>query len=159
MPSIFGTTKHLFGGAALLCAALALLLSVATGDKYISLMVIAIFALAMIGVTYRTRYLVLTTLGQRESLSDDEWYSRFYSQTGIPKADLDKGLQEIATRLAVPKSQIRPTDDLKWLGATHLIDDGLDELCKSALSHAQRRNKHIDPRRIVTVDDYIRTLI
>ena len=123
--------------------------------------VIAAFALAGLGFAVRsvkTRR-SLSVLQEREALSDDEIYQRFYASSGLDKAIVIEIWHEVAHVLRVPAERLRPTDRFgKDVGAHWITSEELDALGVLAQQRAKRQGLPIDLASIETVDDYVNKL-
>jgi hypothetical protein len=118
-------------------------------------------ALAAVGFAFRLRKkkLSLAALDQRESLSNDEIYRRFYIGSGLSKEAVMDVWHEIARVLRVPAGHLRPTDRFGKDIASHWItSEELDVLGVVVQERANHQNLTIDLVSIETVDDYVRRL-
>jgi len=110
-----------------------------------------------IAVPWRRRQSALKVLLAREALDDDAVYSRFYADTGLPKAEVLKSWHDIADTLRVPAERLRPNDRFgKDIGVYWITSDELDELAAKGRKRAKELGLTVDLEKLSTVDEYVR---
>ena len=98
-------------------------------------------------------------LEDREALTDDEIYQRFYASSGLEREAVAGLWHEVAHILRVPADRLRPTDEFgKDIGAYWITSEELDVLGETARRRANRKGAAVDLASIRTVDDYVRQL-
>jgi hypothetical protein len=97
-------------------------------------------------------------LSDRESLSHDEIFGRFYSSSGLSREVVMQLWEEVATALGYDASRIRPTDRFGVeLKEFRFMDGEVDDLSAIAHERVRRHGLSIDLSTVATVDDYVRT--
>lgn len=100
----------------------------------------------------------------REALAADEFYNQFYAETGLSKAVVLELLQEVAKSVEVDPNLLRPSDRFKSeladidFGTMFNLDGGLFELTSRAEMRLRKLGAKVDLSRLLTLEDYIRTL-
>lgn len=103
------------------------------------------------------RYKKSTIFANRDSLTMDEIYTRYYSDCGLSKDVVLKLWQDIAQILRLPVGKLRPTDEFgKEMGPYRVIDDDLNELEAITFRQLKEAGAKVDFSTIKTLDDYIR---
>ena len=104
-------------------------------------------------------------LGQRERLTPDEFYERFYAGAGLPKTLVLELLKEVADSVEVDAGLLRPSDrfsvelmDINF-GRLTPLDGGLFEVNFRAELRAKKLGADLDLSRILTLHDYIKTFV
>ena len=92
----------------------------------------------------------------RHTLTEDQFYCRFYADSGIPRESVSRALELVTEALEVPAGKLRPSDQFEGeLGPSTLLDETLSELshetawsvdCPDAILWSS----------VLTLDDYIR---
>ncbi|MEK7333483.1 MAG: hypothetical protein AAB017_08915 [Nitrospirota bacterium] len=96
----------------------------------------------------------------RQYLTMDEIYSRYYLDSGLSKDVVLKLWGNVAELLQLPKGKLRPTDKFgKELGPYQVIDDDINELQAFTLRQLKEVGVSVDFSTIKTLDDYIRCLV
>ncbi len=99
----------------------------------------------------------LSVLTEREALSDDEIYRRFYASSNLAQAEVKELWHEIARALRVPAERMRPEDKFgKDIGTYWITSEELDELGAIAQQRAKQKGLSVDLATIQTVEDYVR---
>jgi hypothetical protein len=99
---------------------------------------------------------------QRSDMLLPEMHQRFYSDSAITEAHLERALGDIAKHLGVPATRLRPTDRFDTeLAPTPgwTFDDEMADL--EWIAQDSLRNHGVDPLRVSfvrTVDDYVRVV-
>ena len=103
----------------------------------------------------------VSRLGERELLSDAEFFRAFYGTSGLPKEAVLHALRLVAEATGIAAGLIRPPDSLHELARVKPweLDESLPALKRKLYSEEQKANIVLDYRNIRTVDDYIRTLV
>ena len=102
------------------------------------------------------RIRVPANLRNREALSDDEIWSKFYKGTDLDRTDVLELWSEIADCLRIDKGRMRPSDSIaRDLTLDRVIQPRIEDLTEAATSRARRRNKRIDLGQLETVQDYV----
>ncbi len=99
-------------------------------------------------------------ISSRESISDDDFFERFYSDSGIPKRTVCEIRDFIANEYRVQSDKLLPTDrfsDDLSRGKFWDWDSGYAILGHALEGAARERNETIDCG-FETVDDYIRLM-
>lgn len=120
-------------------------------------------ALLLAGLAFAVRTTkkrkALATLTEREALTDDEIFQRFYASSSLEKGEVVELWREVAQTLGVPAERLRPTDRFgKDIGMHWITSEELDALGVLAQQRANRRGLTIDLSAIQTVDDYVKRL-
>jgi hypothetical protein len=121
---------------------------------------VAILLIAVLGLIYRhvKSRASLTLLDEREELSNDEIYQKFYASTDLEKPIVIELWHEVADILEVPATRLRPSDKFgKDVGVYWITSEKLDELGVVAKKRAETLGKSIDLTAIDTVDAYVKT--
>jgi hypothetical protein len=96
-------------------------------------------------------------LSDRESLTVEEIFSKFYGSSGISKAAVVQLWEEVATTLGYDASRMRPTDRFGVeLKEFQFMDGEVDSLSAIAHERMKQHGLNIDWSKVATVDDYIR---
>lgn len=97
----------------------------------------------------------------REELSLDEIFSRFYERSGVPKDLVTELWKEAATALGIPGGKLRPTDrldiELGPIKGFPLVDLN-EEFCDTMIRRLRRHNAKAAPaelKPIKSLNDYI----
>jgi hypothetical protein len=100
-------------------------------------------------------------LGKRELLSDAEFFRAFYGMSGLPKEAVLHALKLVAEATGIAAGLIRPPDSLRELARVKLweLDESLPALKRKLSNEERKANIVLDYRNIMTVNDYIRTLV
>jgi hypothetical protein len=98
----------------------------------------------------------------REALTPDEIFTRYYSSGDVSRDVIVDLWVECAKKLKVPATKLRPTDRFEHeLGAADFfasLDDSRDDLSRYAIDFARRRGATVRFQEIKMVDDLIRQL-
>lgn len=104
--------------------------------------------------------IALEDLQRRESLSHQELFNAFYSDTGLDRQLVEELLDHVAAELCVPVEKLRPVDRF----AVELAptkgndwDSGYGILLFELQRLAKSKGKVFD-KPIATVDDYVRAM-
>lgn len=101
----------------------------------------------------------LSALHRRESLSDEEIYTRFYAESGLSMEAVMDVWHEIAHVLRAPADRLRPSDRFgKDVGTYLITSEDLDVLGVVALRRGQRQGLSVQLDSIETIDDYVNKL-
>jgi len=101
----------------------------------------------------------LQRLADRDSISAEEFYLKYYVNTDLPKNNVISLLEEIAIATEIPKEKIRPNDRFSLELAPEKgweLDDGLFLFLAKWKKLLAKNNLAIDFNSINTVDDFIR---
>ena len=115
--------------------------------------------LGAIGLTLAEgkRRLESIKLAEREALSTDEIYSRYYAHLHLQKSDVVELWNEVADTLKVSASRMRPGDRFGVdIGTFVLTSDHLDVLGVVAQQRANKQGMRIDLSSLSSIDDYIK---
>lgn len=100
--------------------------------------------------------------GERESLSVEELYARYYARSGLNKDLVMRLWSECARTLKISEGRLRPTDsfevELSPSDFWSSLDDRREDLTEYAITVAKRAGATLDPKAIKTLDDLIRQL-
>ncbi len=103
------------------------------------------------------KHKVARRLGERESLSDEDIYQRFYASSGYERDTLAELWHEIARELHAPPEKMRPEDVFgKDVGVCWLKCREMDALHVRVVSRLQTLGLALDPSSLTTVDAYVR---
>lgn len=100
------------------------------------------------------------TLAGREDLSPEQFFSLYYSDSGIDKKLVEELLEHIAIELSIASAKLRPQDRFAVELAARTGDDwdsGYGILINELSHLARRRGKKIE-NKIATIDDYIKMM-
>ena len=125
-------------------------------------MIVVLGSAAAIVSMLHVRHARLEPFSNREPLSPEQIFSRFYKENNLREEAVVWIWREVANILAVPPEKLRPTDkfddELKPLAGWHFYDDHLEHLLVWARKFARRRGTEIDPTEFKTVDDIVKRL-
>lgn len=96
----------------------------------------------------------------REPLAPDQFYERFYLDSGLDRALVIELLEHVAQEVRIPAERIRPDDRFAVElapGRGNEWDSGYAILLNELASQARRRKRPIT-NTIATVDDYLRAM-
>lgn len=105
----------------------------------------------------------LSRLQGREPLSSEEFYSRFYSDSGLDEQSVTAAMKKVSDTLRLPAGLLRPSDQF---GKEYRpppgyeMDDEIVEIAWDLEEMCEKRRVPaavLEKRQIVTLDDYIRT--
>ncbi len=98
----------------------------------------------------------------REPLTSEAIFSRYYKEDGLRDEVFIRLWQEIAALLALPAEKLRPTDrfdqELKPLDHWEFYDDHLDHLFAWVSRYADQRGAKINLQEFTTLDNVVRYL-
>ncbi len=107
----------------------------------------------------RLRRRVLEVIECRDELDDQDIYSAFYGDSGLPQSSVRDAWHEIADSLKLPAGKIRPTDRFgKDIGIYLITSPDLDTLHERGVRRAKQLGLRPDFEAVRTVDDYVRVL-
>lgn len=120
-------------------------------------------ALLLVGLGFAIRGVkkrkAVALLEEREDLTNDEIYQRFYVSSGFEKTEVIELWHEVARVLCAPPGRLRPTDKFgKEIGVYWITSEELDALGAMAQQRAKLRGISVDLASIRTVDDYVKRL-
>ena len=123
--------------------------------------VISLVTLVFVGIGLAFRFKKenkpLRMLNERNSLSNEEIYDKFYSSSGLDKGLVIELWHEIAKALRVPAQKLIPTDAFgKDVGAYWITSESLDHLSELARKRSEMLGLSTDLSSIKTVDDYVK---
>lgn len=144
----------------IICGVFILLsLNLENPKKWALLMILVLGGLTGIFLLAYPKFKKRAMFANRQSLSMDEIYTHYYSDSGLSKAVVLNLWENVAELLRLPKGKLRPTDEFgKELGPYQVIDDDLNELQSFTLRQLKQVGASVDFSTIKTLDDYIRCL-
>ncbi len=96
---------------------------------------------------------------ERPDVAPDEFFERYYGQSGLPRDRVLRALRTVAVDTETPEARLRPGDrfaeELKPVRGWE-FDDGIGILSWELDRLARKAGVAIDLGSIVTLDDYIR---
>jgi hypothetical protein len=113
------------------------------------------FAIAML-LRQRKIKKANNALNNRESLTDEDIYMRFFASKGLEQSSVHELWHEIASILAVPPEKLRPTDLFgKDVGAFFITSEELDSLSQRASMRAKIQGRELNLSNIKTIGEYV----
>ncbi len=131
--------------------------------KFWALVLIAGLGLpaAAIGFVY-PRWKKSLRFSDREGLSDDEIYDRFFQHSGLPKAIVLKYWRQAARELNINRGKLHPGDrfdqELLPVSGWHFYDNGAEELLEHASRTLGRKESDTANIHVQTLGDYIQVM-
>ena len=102
----------------------------------------------------------MARFGDRKPLESDDFYEKFYADSGLPRALVLELLQEVGDSVEIVPTLLRPQDrilvELSDLKSLKPADGGLAEVTFAAQRRQKKLGVTVDITKIQTVDDYIR---
>lgn len=127
-----------------------------------TLMILLLGAAAGIVSMVYVRRVRMKRIADREPMSPDQIFSRYYKDSGLREEFVVLVWGDIAKILALPAEKLRPTDkfneELKPLAGWHFYDDHLEDLLTWADKYARKRGAIVNPAEFKTLDDLVRRL-
>jgi hypothetical protein len=127
-----------------------------------TLMILLVGATAGIVSMVYVRRVRIKRIADREPLSPDQIFSRYYKDSGLKEDFVVLVWGDIAKILALPAGKLRPcdkfNDELKPLTGWYFYDDHLEDLLTWADKYARNRGASVDPGEFKTLDDLVRRL-
>ena len=120
---------------------------------------LALVTAVMATIDYRIRNFIRRASPPRERLSEDAFFERFYSDSGISRTIVDKAVREISTFFEIELGLVRPSDRFgQEIGGGLLITPDLDRFALHTSERSERVGRTLDWEKISTVDDYIKSV-
>ena len=117
------------------------------------IMVIAILLITYFFSEILKRQKKKSIFSKRESLTLDEIYTRFYSDSDLSKNLVQELWRELAEALHLPIDKLLPTDEFSdKLG---ISNDEIEDLEEKIFFRLEGTGKEVDYSKIITIDDYI----
>ena len=124
----------------------------------LGLIALAGFTAAWIAIKY-VRSSRLSRFRDRENLSLEDIYARYFRDSGIEEETFFKVWQDAAKRLNLPMGKLRPTDrfdqELKPLPEWAYYDDYVEVLLESAMKSTKRGGLTINIAELQTLGDFV----
>lgn len=127
-------------------------------------LILVIFAIIFVAIVYthgfsKSKRELGKRFENREALSNDDFYDRFYRSSGIDKDLICALLDHVAAELTLPGSKLLPSDRFDTeLAPARGWDwsSGHGILASELKRWASQKKAEIDTSKIATLDDYFR---
>jgi len=124
----------------------------------------ALFGLSAICMRFTRRHStrMIAKLGERRTLTMEEFWDEFYSRSGLPRGRAEQVLDLLSEAVEVPVGKLRPSDRFLVELAPQkgiwreMVDDSESSVILLALRLEKKYGVHMDLKGIKTVDDYVR---
>jgi len=96
-------------------------------------------------------------LNSRQTLSDEDIYLQYFSESGLSQPLVHELWQEVADAFRLPSGKLRPTDRFgNELGGYWIVSDEVDILTKIAVERAKRHSIKLELSEIKTLGEYVK---